>query len=210
MNVLDFYNKEKAAVYDIWNKELNLLSSDILFGLTYEFIKPDQILLDLGIGTGISSLSFHKAGLKIYGIEGSVEMLKVCESRGIAVEVKHHDMEKTPFPYKDSFSDYVISTDVFQHFKELSSLFEEAFRILKTKGIFAFTTEDAKGDGVSEFLWNNDSGEKTLTLYRHSESYIRKLLHKKGFALIKTAKYFGAEEGGEHILYKAYIAGKTS
>lgn len=196
-------------MYELWSRELNLLSSDILFGLTYEFIKPNEILLDLGIGTGRSSLLFHKAGLKIYGIDGSMDMLTVCESRGIVSEVRHHDMEKTPFPYKDSFSKYIISTDVFQHFKDLDSLFEEAFRILKPKGIFAFTTEDTKGDGVSEFLWN-ESGKKTLTLYRHSERYISQLLCDKGFELNKTATYFGAKEGEDYFPYKAYIAVKNT
>jgi len=63
-----FHNRY-ALTYDKQVKEQDCFISDLLFGLSYEFLKPGQVLLDAGIGTGISSLPFAKAGLVIHGMD---------------------------------------------------------------------------------------------------------------------------------------------
>lgn len=49
---------------------------DLLFGLSYEYLTPGQRLLDVGIGSGVSSQSFARAGLEIYGLDFSPAMLE--------------------------------------------------------------------------------------------------------------------------------------
>jgi len=63
---------------------------------------------DIGIGTGLASRSFAKLGLKVYGCDGSAEMLKVCESKAFATDLKAFDLQDIPLPYSDSFFDHVI------------------------------------------------------------------------------------------------------
>jgi hypothetical protein len=57
------YQGEDATQYENQAAEIAWHGHEIMFGLMYEFVKPDETLLDIGIGTGLSSFLFHKAGL---------------------------------------------------------------------------------------------------------------------------------------------------
>ena len=86
------YQGDDAARYDQQYAEHGCHGHEVLFGLMYEFIKPNETLLDIGIGTGISSFLFHRAGLQISGLDFSKEMLDVCESKGFGMHrhLHHH------------------------------------------------------------------------------------------------------------------------
>jgi 2-polyprenyl-3-methyl-5-hydroxy-6-metoxy-1,4-benzoquinol methylase len=75
-------DSQSAIEYDSQARVTNWFGPRVVFGLAYEFIKPDDSLLDLGIGSGLSSVLFHQAGLKVFGLDGSSEVLKICKSKG--------------------------------------------------------------------------------------------------------------------------------
>lgn len=66
-NMVNTHDKS-AAEYDRLAKEQSWFGPKVWFGLCYEFMKPGDSLLDIGIGTGLSSLPLHKAGLQINDI----------------------------------------------------------------------------------------------------------------------------------------------
>lgn len=74
-----------AEEYDYLVREYESHTSDIIFGLLFEYTDPGDKLLDSGIGTGISSFLFHKAGLNIYGLDNSEKMLDICRKRILPV-----------------------------------------------------------------------------------------------------------------------------
>lgn len=90
---------EFAGIYDSQVKQYNSYGHEVLFGMCYEYIKPGDSLLDLGIGTGLSSVLFAKAGLNITGLDGSLEMLKECGKKGFAKEIKQYNIQDVPLPY---------------------------------------------------------------------------------------------------------------
>jgi ubiquinone/menaquinone biosynthesis C-methylase UbiE len=128
------YESQAAAIG--WN------GHEIMFGLMYEFLKPDDTLLDIGIGTGLSSLLFHKAGLRVSGFDNSAEMLHVCRSKGFSGKIVQHDLRNIPFPYEMSCFDHILSLAVLNFFNDLAPIFQEAARVIKSKGIFGFTIEE--------------------------------------------------------------------
>jgi len=73
-----------AADYDNQVQAYDCHMAEVLFGLCYEFIQPDQRLLDVGIGSGLAALPFAKAGLEISGMDFSPAMLAICRAKGIA------------------------------------------------------------------------------------------------------------------------------
>ena len=146
-----------AKEYDQSSKKHEWFSPEILFGLMFEYVKNKEKLLDLGIGTGQSAMPFHAIGLKIYGLDGSNEMLKKCKRKAIADELKLFDLSTTPpLPYKNNSFKYIISNGVFYFFENLESFFSEAKRILKPNGFFAFTVENLKS-GYSQKYVNKDN-----------------------------------------------------
>jgi len=196
----ELYDREFSEQYDEMLRARNWTGPDIVFGLMYEYIKPGESLLDMGIGTGAGSLLFHKAGLKIYGTDNAAEMLKVCEKKGFVSDLKCHDLSVLPYPYPDSAFHYAVSVGTFDHFRELDPVFREIPRILIKGGIFGFIVGDRKEGQSGEYL--RSMGVK---LYRQSESHIRELLDHNGFMLKKLVEFEWRKE-----YLKAYIAEKQS
>ena len=209
-----------ADVYDAQAAEYDWLVHEVFLGLTFEHVKPGQSLLDIGIGTGLSSILFHKAGLRVYGLDGSGAMLKVCESKGFASGLKQHDLRQLPLPYKDDSFDHAISIAVFNFIGDLEKIFEEVARIVRRGGIFGFMVFEQKpqcsdgwvsykGDDISEKT-DEESGVK---VFRHSENYISRLLRGNGFTLLRNHRFAGLERpsSDEVINLRIFIAqrGKT-
>ena len=58
-------DQQSATGYDEQARKTNWFGPEVVFGLAFEFVQPNESLLDLGIGSGLSALPFYKAGLKI-------------------------------------------------------------------------------------------------------------------------------------------------
>ena len=54
--------------------------------------------LDIGIGTGLGSVLFRKAGLIVHGMDNDPAMIEACRSKGFS-DLLLHDLNKPPYPY---------------------------------------------------------------------------------------------------------------
>jgi predicted TPR repeat methyltransferase len=209
-------DKKAADDYDLQARLSHWHVPEVVFGLAYEFVEAGESLLDLGIGSGLSSILFHKAGLHIYGLDGSSEVLQVCAAKGFAVELKQHDLRRLPLPYPSHSFDHVICVAVLNSFKELGPLFGEVSRIVKNQGIFAFTTEERKPGQDDHYAINpvevseKPDAETAVTLYRHSDEDIARALDRSGFSLLKTLDFLAFKYPAENrdIFFKATVARK--
>lgn len=207
---------ECAAEYDQQVREYKCFAHEALFGLNFEYVKPHERLLDIGIGTGLGSLPFARAGLEVFGIDGSIEMLKICKSKGFAKDLKQFDLRNTPLPYSDGFFDHVISCGVFHFFGNLESMFKEVSRIIKPGRIFAFTVLAQTPEKEEKAVSHNPRGYSEIqsdwgvTVFMHSNRYIERLLQGCGFDKLKEFKFL-VWSGQEDIddLYYAYVAQRT-
>jgi ubiquinone/menaquinone biosynthesis C-methylase UbiE len=158
---------QKASEYDQLARKYQWYGPEILFGLCYELVKPGDKLLDIGIGTGLSSSLFFKLGLEVYGLDNSDEMLAICMKKGIAKKLKNWNLLNMPLPYLDAQFDTIISGGVFHFFEELQSIFKEIARLIKPNGTFAFATKK-----FSEAL-PIDSYEEGTLIVAHSDHCTR-------------------------------------
>jgi len=131
---------ESAHDYDQQVVKYNWFGHEILFGMCVDYIRPGDFLLDVGIGTGLGSKLFSKFGLKVFGIDGSQEMLRICQSKCMTEDLQVFDLHNSPLPYSDHFFNHAVSCGVFHFFNELDSIFKEISRVIRPHGIFAFTT----------------------------------------------------------------------
>lgn len=187
---------------------------EILFGLMYEFIKPHETLLDIGIGTGLSSFLFHKAGLQVSGFDNSDKMLEGCKSKSFSGETIKHDLRDVPFPYETNSFDHIISLGVLNFFADLELVIKEAARIIKSKGIFGFTIEEKKAGHESQYTIHvncrsdQDKEQFEIAMYRHGNEHLRTLLESVGFFVLKDFEFLAGQypEQGIEVYLKVYIA----
>jgi predicted TPR repeat methyltransferase len=209
-------DSQSANEYDNQARATNWFGPEVVFGLTYEFVQPGDCLLDLGIGSGLSSILFYKAGLRVFGLDGSGEVLKVCKSKNFAEALKQHDLRDLPLPYPSQFCNHIVSIAVLNSFEDLAPLFDEVARIMKASGIFAFTVEEQKPRQQGSYAINRmevsekPRDETAVKLYRHSEDYITRLLDQNSFALLKTLEFVAFKYPAENkdIFFKVYVARK--
>lgn len=197
-----------AEKYDR-NKETHLWNGpNVIFGLSFGYVNQGETVLDIGIGTGLGSLLFHKAGLKVYGMDMSAEMLAVCEKKGIAEELKIHDLTNIPYPYDDSSINHAICVGVLNHFENIEPVFMETSRILKEKGIFGFIVVDRKNN--EEPMYEVQHADSFHKMFRHGTDHIQCLILKYGFSSLRELEFImaGHSEKDREIRLKAYVAGK--
>jgi predicted TPR repeat methyltransferase len=206
---------QEAHLYDQQVREYECYAHDILFGMGFEYVRPGERLLDLGIGTGLASLPFAKAGLEVFGLDGSAEMLRACESKGFAKELKCLSLLETPLPYSDCFFSHVISCGVFHFLDDLAPIVKEVSRIVGRHGVFAFTVvappvekEQIAGDDMDgcreiDTAWG-------VSICTHSDKYVSGLLQDQGFETLKRQRFLmrGGKEDEDDMLFAAYVARK--
>jgi predicted TPR repeat methyltransferase len=192
-----------AADYDDQVKAYDCYITDVLFGLCYEFIAPGQVLLDAGIGSGLSAQLFARAGLEIYGMDFSPAMLDRCQRKGFAVELKQHDLLQIPWPYPAARLDHVICCGVLHFVADLESIFGEAARIVRSGGLFAFTTKVAAAPASDQEKYDRQRSDE-FEIFSHTPAYIETLLAQHAFTHVKMQKCFvGAD------LFDLWIARKS-
>lgn len=207
------HDKRSALSYDDQAQKTHWHAPEVVFGLTYEFVRPGDTLLDLGIGSGLSSVLFYKVGVRVSGLDGSSEILSVCAAKGFASELKCHDLRHLPLPYASDAFDHVVCVAVLNSFKDLSGLFKDVARIVKRHGIFAFTVEAQQPGQEDSYAINKVDvsqkarSETAVTLFRHHDTYIRRLLEQNGFVQLKVLEFvaFAYPAERRNVFFKAWV-----
>ena len=194
-----------AGRYDDMSLLVENHGHEVLFGLAYGYLSPWSNILDIGIGTGLSSYLFYKAGLRVYGIDGSEAMLDICEKKTFAVELKQCNLEAGRWPYEDGQFENAIACGIFHFFRELDIFFKETSRIMKKAGMFSFTVMVSEDDRLQ--YADKDSG---LTIYYHNNFQVVELLNKYGFSMIGCLMFsvYKTPDKKEKSLFRRYLVKK--
>jgi predicted TPR repeat methyltransferase len=203
---------EFAAVYDNTINSENWVGPQVIYMMLNGLLHPNSEILDLGIGTGTSSLLFYKDGHKITGIDGSGKMLEICRSKNITEKLLSHDLEKPPFQLKDKLFHAILSNGVFHLIHPLFPLFKEVRRLLIPDGYFVFTFE--KTTDIEDYtqiepeIWEKKTKTGVLT-YKYSVDYIFKILKENKFEpLLQTEFLAYKNEELQKEFYFTAIAAK--
>lgn len=207
-----------AGEYDKAGKERSWHGPDIIFGMMYEYIAPGESLLDIGIGTGLDAAIFKKAGLQVYGIDGSKEMLEICMEKEVAVELKQLDLLQDDIPYAEGFFNHAIANAVFHITGDIEKTLGEISRLLKKSGIFGFTIHEQDPGMESDYHETDTTGKYMknreqygFPVYKHTDQYVKSMLDRYDFDLQKKTKYeaFTAYEDNPSYTFSLYIARKS-
>jgi len=199
-----------ADYYDVQADATGWLGPEVVFGLAYEYIRAGDTLLDIGIGTGLGSLLFHKAGLRVLGMDISEEMLEGTRSKSFAAGLTSHDLTSLPYPYDDESLDHAICVGVLQFFEDPSVVFREAARMLRDGGVLAFTVLDRGSSDPSEMIVGPEhtGSDESVTMYMHDAEGIHQMLVEHAFAVPRELEFtaYMDEEREKRLRLRAYLA----
>jgi len=182
-----YQNKAIAEAYDEIAETTGWFGPEVAFGLAYTHVQPGQPILDIGIGTGLGSVLFRKAGLKVFGMDNSQDMLDACLRKGFT-DLTLHDLNIKPYPYESRTIDFAICVGVMIFFSDLSMIFEETARILRRGGLFAFVFADRAEDEPHEFeaVTEHTTSKKSVTMFRYDLRQVECWIENSGFGLLRS------------------------
>ncbi len=147
-------------------------------------------ILDLGVGTGLSSRSLIKSGFDIVGIDFSKKLLEKAAKYNYKKLVKQ-DIKKK-WKVKNCCFDAVVCFGVLDFFKDLTKVFKEAKRVLKNKGFFTFTVIKSQKP-------------KSKSTFRHTKKEIRALAKNNQFIIIKELEFEAYKKENYSANYYGFI-----
>jgi predicted TPR repeat methyltransferase len=208
-----------AKDYDHYVSHRGWIGPDVVYNMLKSYITRAQKLLDIGIGTGLSSIQFYKSGVNIYGLDGSAEMLKECASKNFTEELVLFDLLGKEFPFKQTKFDFIITYGVFHITGFIEHIFKEVSFRLFEQGIFLFSVvendscldEEYEPTEINGIFVNRNNPSQILN-YSHEDSYVRKLINRAGLELFdkKSILAFYDVQEEKQVHFSIYACRKTA
>jgi len=132
----NYYSAEASKLYELSGAFKKIQESMAADALSISNFKPESKVLDLGCGTGFSLNVLKKSGMKTFGVDISLEMLKYAKKKSFAVALA--DMKSLPF--KDESFDNLISISAIQwaEASEYEEIIREIRRVIKNEAVIQF------------------------------------------------------------------------
>lgn len=185
MGFFDNMRKPQGKQGNIQLKSMNKEHTPVsLWGLKHLNINPDDVILDVGCGGGININRMAKDAKKVYGIDYSIESVKLSREVNEKLidngQVEIHEGNVKDLPFEDNTFDIVTAFETVYFWPDIEKCFGEVKRVLKPGGTFLIGMESNGSDNfimkfwkhfidmelytdkeITSFLQNNDFSEIT-------------------------------------------------
>jgi len=156
--------------------------------------------IDLGCGTGLGAAAFAKEVDHFIGIDLSPGMIEEARATGLYAELEVADMVEGLRTKPDASANLLLAADAMCYVSDIAPMLAEARRVLAPGGVFAFTLETHKGDGVVI-----GAGLR----YAHAAEYVRTKVTASGLAVAHLERASPRNEDNEPVQGLVVVAAKT-
>ena len=146
---MDFYKLTAKGYNELYGEEQKIKHKIIKENLN---IKSDDILLDIGCGTGLSS----EFNCNVVGIDQSLELLKQNKNMNKILAKAEH------IPFKNKVFDKVISITSMHNFNNIEKSIKEIKRVGKKDFAFSILKKSNKFDFIEKIIKKNFNIRKII------------------------------------------------
>ena len=192
------YN-ETCKIYDLVREEDMVIINRII---EEGKVRSNSKILEIGCGTGNYAVPIaNLTEAQVYGMDQSEGMLEKAMAKNSGVKFVRDDAV-TLEGFEDNNFDVIYMVDVIHHIKDIDTMFENIYRVLKTKGtVFIFTDsyENIRNRLTTKYF--PETLEVELNRYQSTED-IFEALKNHNFVNIKADNlYVGTDEdAGEKLI----------
>lgn len=148
-------------------------------------------VLDLGCGTGLSSLLFFKTGYQVTGIDGTRAMIE--QARRLPFQkLICQNLEKS-LRVKDQSFDAAVMIGVMEYINDPAALLAQVRRKLRRGGVFGLTLPQRSS-------WYTESG-----LRSYYKKDIEPVMLEAGLRIIECERILGLAQYGRRAYYWNYV-----
>ncbi|MBX4212386.1 class I SAM-dependent methyltransferase [Candidatus Pacearchaeota archaeon] len=140
-----FYEKDKEYFESLEEKQSKEHWFKDYFSKVLEYSNKEDIILECGCGTGITTSILHQKRPRIIGTDFSESYIRQAKKRGNYFK----RMDVTNIRFKDSEFDLVCSADMIEHVPRLENALEEMTRVLKNNGYLVLQTPNLSSNLIS-------------------------------------------------------------
>lgn len=126
--------KKKGLYVNNWKRKMDLTEDKL----------KNKVVLDAGCGSGYTTNYFSQFTKEINGIDISKEDIEEARNMYNARNLFFKVGSVEQIPFKDSTFDVVYSHWVIEHLKKPQKIIDEAYRVLKPRGIFILWVQNVK------------------------------------------------------------------
>jgi len=140
----------KIAEQGFWESEETVIN---------KYFKPKSVLLDIGCGSGRTTLSLHEKGYKVIGVDITPEMIdtakRIASLKGRYIDYEVGDATNLRFP-ENSFDGVIFANNGWVQIpgkENRQKALEEIYRVIKPNGYFILTAHQRYYSGTYLFFW---------------------------------------------------------
>ena len=156
--------------------------------------------IDLGCGTGLAAAAFTREVDHFIGIDLSPRMIEQARATGLYAELEVADMVEGLRTKPEVSAHLILAADAMCYVRDPASVLIEAKRVLAPGGVFAFTLETHRGQGVVI-----GAGLR----YAHAAEYVRAKIAAAGLAVAYLEQASPRTEDNEPVPGLVVVATKT-
>ncbi|MGB2660929.1 MAG: class I SAM-dependent methyltransferase [Candidatus Omnitrophota bacterium] len=142
-------------------------------------------ILELGTGTGYTTLSLAKEGYEFISIDTDEEALKTTAARlaydKVLPNVKFYIMDATRLEFANDSFKSVIAINLLHHVVEIEKLLSEADRVLCAKGKMVISDFSEKGREIIDTVHKEEGRSHDHPIA--DQGQIRSFFDKKGYKI---------------------------
>ncbi len=156
MKKYDYYNKIARGYEELYKDEQLKKLDFILKNLPKSIIKKNDLLLDVGCGTGLTTLPWN---CKKAGLDPAIKLLKRAKNKK---NIFYVNAEAEHIPFKNKSFDMVVSITALQNLHDIEKGIKEIKRVGKNKFILSALQKSSKIEKIKNLVNRNFKVKRIL------------------------------------------------